>query len=239
MTEIKQIYKCNICGNIVSILHTGSGQLVCCNQPMELLVEKKEDQGQEKHLPVIEKKGSLIKVRIGEIPHPMEDGHFIELIDINIDGISYLKFLKPGDSPEIEINATGEKIIAKAYCNIHGLWANDKVHVVENKFIKFEDFERVELKVAEVIEAAAIEGSEKLLKLKVLLGGEERQILAGIKKYYAPGDLVNKKIIIAANLESRMIFGEESRGMVLAAKDENNLSVLVLERDIASGTRLS
>jgi superoxide reductase len=241
MTEIKQIYKCNICGNIVTVLHKGAGQLVCCNQPMELLAEKNQEEGFEKHLPVIDKKGDSIKVKVGEVAHPMEENHFIELIEITVDGVSYLKFLKPGDAPEMAITVKGEKISARIFCNVHGLWANNRVIVTESNDISFEEFERVQLRIAQVVEASEVEGSEKLIRLKVLLGEEERQILAGIRKYYLPENLVNKKIVIVANLEPRMIFGSESQGMVLAAKDKesDSLSVVVLEKDIASGTRLS
>jgi len=122
MTKEKQIYKCNICGNIVEVLHSGVGQLVCCGQPMELLEEKIEDVGKEKHLPVIEKIERGVKVKIGSIPHPMEEKHYIEWIEIIADGISYRKFLKLGDKPEDEFEIGVEKIEAREYCNIHGLW---------------------------------------------------------------------------------------------------------------------
>jgi len=122
MTEQKQIYKCNVCGNIVEVLHSGVGQLVCCGQPMELLKEKTEDVGQEKHVPVIEKTGRGIRVKVGEIPHPMEKNHFIEWIELIAGGKVYRKFLKPGDKPEAEFGLKAEKIEAREYCNIHGLW---------------------------------------------------------------------------------------------------------------------
>lgn len=122
MTEQKQIYKCNVCGNIVEVLHSGVGQLVCCGQPMELLKEKTEDVGQEKHVPVIEKTERGIRVKVGEIPHPMEKNHFIEWIELIAGGKVYRKFLKPGDKPEAEFGLKAEKIEAREYCNIHGLW---------------------------------------------------------------------------------------------------------------------
>jgi len=122
MTEQKQIYKCNICGNIVEVLHSEIGQLVCCGQPMELLKEKTEDVGHEKHVPVIEKTGTEIKVKVGSVPHPMEKKHYIEWIEIVTDGRSYRKFLKPGEKPEAEFVMETEKIEAREYCNLHGLW---------------------------------------------------------------------------------------------------------------------
>jgi len=122
MTELKQVYKCNICGNIVEVLHSGIGELVCCGQPMELLKEKAEDVGQEKHVPVIEKTETGIKVKVGSIPHPMEEKHYIEWIEVTTNGVSYRKFLKPGDKPEAEFEIKAEKIEARECCSIHGLW---------------------------------------------------------------------------------------------------------------------
>lgn len=122
MTEVKQIYKCNICGNIVEVLHAGVGQLVCCGQPMELLKEKTEDVGLEKHVPIIEKSNGKIKVKVGSIPHPMEDKHWIEWIELVADGKVYRKFLNPGDSPEADFEIEAENITAREYCNLHGLW---------------------------------------------------------------------------------------------------------------------
>lgn len=122
MTVQKQIYKCNICGNIVEVLHPGAGQLVCCEKPMELLKEKTEDIGREKHVPVIEKTKKGVLIKVGTIPHPMEEEHYVEWIEIIADGLVYKKFLKPGDKPEAEFNLKAEKISAREYCNIHGLW---------------------------------------------------------------------------------------------------------------------
>ncbi|MEO0091555.1 MAG: desulfoferrodoxin [candidate division WOR-3 bacterium] len=122
MTALSQIYKCKICGNIVEVLHTGAGTLVCCGEPMELLQEKTADVGMEKHVPVIEKTEKGIKVKIGSVPHPMEEKHYIEWIQIIADGKSYRKFLKPGDAPEAEFYIQAENITAREYCNIHGLW---------------------------------------------------------------------------------------------------------------------
>lgn len=124
MTKEKQIYKCNICGNIVEVLHAGVGELVCCGQPMELLSEKTEDEGQEKHVPVIEKTDSGIKVKVGSVPHPMEEAHYIEWIEVIADGKIYRKFLKPGDAPEAKFCLDTVDIQAREYCNVHGLWSS-------------------------------------------------------------------------------------------------------------------
>lgn len=122
MTERRQIYKCNICGNIVEVLHAGVGQLVCCGQPMELLTAKTADASLEKHVPVIEKTEKGIRVKVGSVPHPMEQKHYIEWIEIIADGRLYRKFLKPENKPEAEFNITAERIEAREYCCIHGLW---------------------------------------------------------------------------------------------------------------------
>ncbi len=125
MTNFKGIYKCEICGNIVEVLHTGVGELVCCGQPMSLNEEKNEEEGVEKHVPVLEKENGKAIVKIGEIPHPMEDEHFIEWVEIIFESGRNCKFfLKPSDKPEVEI-VTDEKIIkVREYCNIHGLWSS-------------------------------------------------------------------------------------------------------------------
>ena len=122
MTELNQIYKCNVCGNIVEIVHAGIGQLVCCNQEMELLSPKKEDTGQEKHLPIIKKSETEIIVEIGSIPHPMDQDHYIEFIELITDKKTYRKFLKAGDKAIVIFKIKADNVKARAYCNIHGLW---------------------------------------------------------------------------------------------------------------------
>jgi len=121
-----QVFKCNICGNIVEVLHVGGGELVCCGQPMELLKEKTEEVGKEKHVPVIEKTESGVKIKVGAVPHPMEEKHYIEWIEIIAKGRVYRKFLSPQDKPEAEFKIKVEKIEARAYCNIHGLWRGER-----------------------------------------------------------------------------------------------------------------
>ena len=122
MTERLQVYKCNICGNIITVMHPGVGTLVCCDQPMQLLEEKTEDVGKEKHVPVIEKTEKGVKVKIGSTPHPMEKNHYIEWIELVVDNRVYVKFLKPGDVPEAEFEVKAEKLAAREYCSVHGLW---------------------------------------------------------------------------------------------------------------------
>ncbi|KYH39122.1 MAG: hypothetical protein AYL30_001510 [Candidatus Hecatellales archaeon B24] len=122
MTELKQVYRCNVCGNIVEVLHAGKGELVCCGQPMELLQEKTEEAGKEKHVPVIERTEAEVKVKVSSISHPMEENHFIEWVELLADGRVYRKFLKPGDLPEAEFQVKAEKVEAREYCSVHGLW---------------------------------------------------------------------------------------------------------------------
>ena len=122
MAEKLQIFKCEVCGHIIEVLHEGEGELVCCNQPMKLLVAGSVDAAQEKHVPVIEKTGDGIKVKVGSIAHPMEEAHFIEWIEIIADGKAYRQFLKPGDAPEAVFPIDAEQVTAREHCNLHGLW---------------------------------------------------------------------------------------------------------------------
>jgi superoxide reductase len=117
-----EIYKCSICGNVVEVLDGGKGELVCCGQPMEKLTEKTADQGKEKHVPVIEKTADGYKVKVGSVPHPMEEKHYIEWIEIIADGKTYRQYLKPGVAPEATFCIKAEKVTAREHCNVHGLW---------------------------------------------------------------------------------------------------------------------
>ena len=123
MAKLKGIYKCEICGNIVEVLHEGIGALVCCGEEMKLMEEKTQDSSVEKHVPYIEKTGEKILVKVGQNQdHPMEDKHYIEWIQIFADGKSYRQFLKPGDKPQAIFEIKADKVSAREYCNVHGLW---------------------------------------------------------------------------------------------------------------------
>ena len=123
MTKVREIYKCNICGNIVEMLHAGVGELVCCGEPMEQMEEKTQDSSVEKHVPYIEKTDDGIIVKVGQNQdHPMEEKHYIEWIQIIADGEVYREFLKPGDKPQAKFCIKADKIEAREYCNVHGLW---------------------------------------------------------------------------------------------------------------------
>lgn len=122
MTKRLEIYKCEICGNMVEMIHEGIGQLVCCGQPMRKYAENTVDASKEKHVPVIEKIEGGFKVKVGSIQHPMEAGHYIEWIEVIADGKAYRQFLKPGDIPEAVFMINATSVIAREYCNLHGLW---------------------------------------------------------------------------------------------------------------------
>lgn len=122
MTELNQVYKCEICGNIVEVVHAAGGELFCCGQPMKLMEENKVDASLEKHVPVIEKTKVGFKVKVGSVPHPMEQAHYIEWIELVADGKAYRAYLKPGEKPEAEFCIKAAKVTAREYCNLHGLW---------------------------------------------------------------------------------------------------------------------
>ena len=122
MTERLQVYKCAVCGNMVEVIGAGAGELVCCGQPMNLLVAKSSDQGMEKHVPVIETVDGGVKVTVGSVPHPMEEDHYIEWIELIADGKAYRQFLSPGQPAEATFNIEAASITAREHCNKHGLW---------------------------------------------------------------------------------------------------------------------
>jgi len=126
MTKQNEVYKCEICGNIIEVLHEASGELVCCGQPMKLIEAKTQDPEKgEKHVPVIENpEENKILIKVGTVPHPMTDEHYIEWIEKDINGKICRKHLKPGEEPEAEfcLKDPDAKVVAKEYCNLHGLW---------------------------------------------------------------------------------------------------------------------
>ena len=121
-TKRLEIYKCLVCGNIVEVVHEGEGELVCCGQPMKQLVENTVDAAKEKHVPVIEKVDGGYKVTVGSVPHPMEEKHYIEWIELLADGKAYRQFLSPGDAPEATFAVEAQDVSAREHCNLHGLW---------------------------------------------------------------------------------------------------------------------
>ncbi|QTA79145.1 Desulfoferrodoxin [Desulfonema limicola] len=117
-----EIYKCEVCGNIVEVLEGGKGTLVCCGKDMVLMTENTVDAAKEKHVPVVEISTGKVKVKVGDVAHPMEEKHYIAWIEIIADGQTYRQYLKAGDAPEAVFNVEASQITAREYCNIHGLW---------------------------------------------------------------------------------------------------------------------
>lgn len=122
MTSGNKVYRCAKCGNIVELLHEGGGELVCCGEPMKLLAENTSDGAKEKHVPAIERIAGGFRVTVGAVAHPMEEKHYIQWIELIADGVSYKAYLKPGDKPEAVFNVSATRVVAREYCNLHGLW---------------------------------------------------------------------------------------------------------------------
>jgi len=122
MAEKLEIYKCNVCGNIVEVLHGGQGKLVCCGAPTQRMDENTVDAAKEKHVPIIEKVDGAFKVSVGSVAHPMETEHYIEWIELVADGKAYRQFLSPGGKPEAMFCIEAETVTAREYCSLHGLW---------------------------------------------------------------------------------------------------------------------
>jgi superoxide reductase len=122
MIALNQVYKCGVCGNMVEVVHVGGGTLVCCGQNMNLLNANTTDAAKEKHVPVVKVAGGSITVTVGSVAHPMEEKHYIEFIELVADGRVYRQNLQPGNKPEAVFAVSAQQVIARAYCNLHGLW---------------------------------------------------------------------------------------------------------------------
>ena len=122
MAEKLEVYKCEACGNIVEMLHGGAGELVCCGAPMKLMTENTTDAAKEKHVPAVEVVPGGFKVQVGSVAHPMEEKHYIEWIELIADGKAYRQFLKPGQTPAATFMIDAKQVVAREYCNLHGLW---------------------------------------------------------------------------------------------------------------------
>ena len=123
MPQLNEVYKCELCGNIVEMLHGGPGALTCCNQKMVLQTENTVDAAQEKHVPVIEIGADSITVKVGSVAHPMADEHYIEWIELIADGKVYRQNLQPGSVPQASFPVIGQTVTAREYCNLHGHWS--------------------------------------------------------------------------------------------------------------------
>lgn len=124
-TKLLRVYKCEVCGNIVELIHVGGGQLVCCGKPMTLFTENSVDASLEKHVPVIAKIDGGYQVSVGSVAHPMEETHCIEWIELLADGKAYRQFLQPGQAPTATFLVDATEVSAREYCNLHGLWRGE------------------------------------------------------------------------------------------------------------------
>jgi superoxide reductase len=125
MANTNEVYRCNLCGNIVWVVHPGVGQLVCCGKPMELMTERTAaNEGVEKRVPVVAEEGTgVLAVKVGSVEHPMSEEHYIEWIEVQEDnGNVQARFLNPQDKPFARFELTGKPVKVRAYCNLHGLW---------------------------------------------------------------------------------------------------------------------
>ena len=122
MTKRLEVYKCELCGNITSVVIAGGGALVCCGMPMKLMVENKVDASVEKHVPVLEKAEGGYIVKVGQVPHPMDEKHWIQWIELVVDNGVCRKWLSPGDKPEVFFKTDAQPLYVREYCNLHGFW---------------------------------------------------------------------------------------------------------------------
>jgi superoxide reductase len=122
MIERNNVYKCSVCGNMVEVLYAGGGTLVCCGKEMVLQKENTVDAAVEKHVPVIEKIPSGVRVKVGSVEHPMTEEHYIQWIEVLTADKVYRKYLKPGEKPVAEFLLEEEVVAAREYCNLHGHW---------------------------------------------------------------------------------------------------------------------
>jgi superoxide reductase len=122
MTEAMEVYQCEKCGIIVEVLREGAGTMSCCNQPMELLEASTEDEGKEKHVPVIEETADGYAVTVGDVEHPMMEKHHIEWIELIADGELLRQHLDPTGAPTAAFCVDADTVVAREHCNQHGLW---------------------------------------------------------------------------------------------------------------------
>jgi superoxide reductase len=125
MSSDRKFYRCSICGNIVGLINDGGGELVCCGQPMNLLLANTSDGAKEKHVPVGIRQGDFLHVTVGSIAHPMMESHYIQWICVAQSGRTQRAALQPGESPEADFAIMDGPVTIYDYCNLHGLWKAD------------------------------------------------------------------------------------------------------------------
>ncbi|MCO1602892.1 desulfoferrodoxin [Desulfosporosinus nitroreducens] len=127
MTNLRELYVCSICGNVIEVVNSGASALVCCNKPMEKLEAGTKDASLEKHVPVIEEINGGIKVKVGSVAHPMEEKHSIRFIEVLTKDQVLRAELEPGQAPEASFLVSADDVVeVREYCNIHGLWKAGK-----------------------------------------------------------------------------------------------------------------
>ena len=127
MTERLDLYRCEICGNLVQVILAGGGELVCCGQPMELVKGKTQEEMQEKHITVFISENGTDIVQVGTVLHPMNDDHYIMFIEtISEDkNCVHLQYLHPGQEAKMLLEKKIGKMKAIEFCNLHGLWEGE------------------------------------------------------------------------------------------------------------------
>lgn len=125
MKNERMFYKCAICGNIIEVIEDGGGSLVCCGQDMGILTPNTTDASVEKHVPALTRDGNNLTVRIGSAPHPMTAEHHINWVAVAQEGRTQRAQLKVGGEPEVSFVISDGPVSVYAYCNLHGLWANE------------------------------------------------------------------------------------------------------------------
>jgi superoxide reductase len=123
MTQLRELYRCEICKNVVEIVHEGAPSLVCCGQPMTKLEAKTRDEGREKHVPVVEAISDGVKIKVGSVEHPMEEKHYIKFIEVLTRDKVLRAELKPRQKPEAQFCVPEPDVTeVREFCNVHGLW---------------------------------------------------------------------------------------------------------------------
>jgi superoxide reductase len=127
MTNLRELYVCSVCGNVVEVVNTGASALVCCNKPMEKLVAGSKDASQEKHVPFVESIDGGIKVKVGSVAHPMEEKHYIRFIEVLTKDQVLRAELFPNQAPEALFMVKSDDVLeVREYCTVHGLWQTSK-----------------------------------------------------------------------------------------------------------------
>jgi superoxide reductase len=120
---MRKFYRCVKCGALVEVVKDG-GALVCCGEPMEQVIPNSVDASAEKHVPVVEYTDQGVTIKVGSEPHPMEEIHYIEWIEIEYDSRRERRYLKPGEAPEASFRVSAKDVKALIHCNLHGLWTS-------------------------------------------------------------------------------------------------------------------